>query len=440
MQIRRYTGADLSEVLRRINRELGPNAAIINTRKIHQGGFFGVMGRSAIEVTVAVDYNFRLSEDAPSPYQGMGPVSAPAPFPEDGAGMAPYLGEARGGTAVSRRREPAGGGRPRFASGPGSSPASNLSPAVDRFQPLEDPAITARRELNQMKVAARPPAPSADPGQGLSDDLERVHRVLVRNQVDADISRQILRVFDEQLSLLGEDWTKAQGRFERYLAGMIRAVPGISLAGGRKPVVAMFIGPTGVGKTTTIAKIASYFSLMEHRRVAIVTADTYRLGATDQVRRYGAILGVPVRVVETPEDMEDTLLQLEGCDLVLVDTAGRSPQNKEQILQMKRLVESARPDEIHLVISMTTKYVDVMSIIARFGIVPVHRVILTKFDETKAFGLILNISMKFSMDIAYTTNGQQVPDDLMQADPSVLAKLVLAGTRDSNGRSGFPSS
>jgi flagellar biosynthesis protein FlhF len=138
--------------------------------------------------------------------------------------------------------------------------------------------------------------------------------------------------------------------------------------------------------------------------------------------------------------MEDTLLQLEGCDLVLVDTAGRSPQNKEQILQMKRLVESARPDEIHLVISMTTKYVDVMSIIARFGIVPVHRVILTKFDETKAFGLILNISMKFSMDIAYTTNGQQVPDDLMQADPSVLAKLVLAGTRDSNGRSGFPSS
>ena len=439
MQIRRYSGADLSEVLRRINRELGPNAAIINTRKIHQGGFFGVMGRQAIEVTVAVDYNFRLSEDAPAPYQ-----AAPAQLPDEEAGYAPYPVENRVSAASPRRREPASAARQRFSSGPvfaaGQSSGSALYPSPERFTGIEDPAIIARRELNQMKVAARPAASLSDPGQRLSDELERVHRVLVRNQVDADISRQILRVFDEQLSLLGEDWTKAQGRFERYLAGMIRSAPGISISEGRKPTVVMLIGPTGVGKTTTIAKIASHFSLMEHRRVAIVTADTYRLGATDQIRRYGTILGVPVRVAETPEDMEEILVKLEGCDLVLVDTAGRSPQNKEQILQMKRLVESTRPDEIHLVISMTTKYIDVMSIIARFGIVPVNRVILTKFDETKAFGLILNISMKFSMDIAYTTNGQQVPDDLMRADPNVLAKLVMAGAADSNGRSGFPSS
>jgi len=408
MQIRRYTGPELSEVLRRIQRELGPNAAIINTRKIREGGFLGVLARSAVEVTVAVDYDARPAADAPA---------------------------ARG----AARGEPATG----FEVVTGSGPATLRVPGDRGLPPAgpmprmsgEEAALTARRELEQMRVSPRS-VPSAAPRPAhvpethpsLSDDLERVHRALVRNQVEADLSRQILRVFDEQLSLLGEDWERAQPRFERYLAGLIRTSPGITLREGKKPVVVMFIGPTCVGKSTTIAKIASHYHLLEHRKVAIITADTYRMGATDQMRRYGEILALPVRVVETPEEMEDTLLGFSGYDLVLVDTAGRSPQNKEQILQMKALVEAARPDEIHLVVSMTTKYVDVVSIVSRFGIVPVNRVVLTKFDETRSFGLILNMSMKFSMDIAYITTGQQVPDDLETADGRRLARLVLTGT------------
>lgn len=386
MQIRRYTGSELSEVLRRVQQELGPNAAIINTRKIREGGFLGVLARSAVEVTVAVDYD-------------AGPT----------------------GQAIDRRS-------------PGRAAVAPPPEHAVRM-PGEDAAFTARRELESMRVSPRSvpvaaprPTPAPEQHPSLSEELERVHRALVRNQVEADLSRQILRVFDEQLTLLGEDWGKAQPRFERYLAGLIRVFPGIQLREGKKPVVAMFIGPTGVGKSTTIAKIASHYHLLEHRKVAIITADTYRMGATDQMRRYGEILTLPVRVVETPEEMEETLLGFSGYDLVLVDTAGRSPQNKEQILQMKALVEAARPDEIHLVISMTTKYVDVVSIVSRFGIVPVNRVVLTKFDETRTFGLILNMSMKFSMDIAYISTGQQVPDDLEPADARRLARLVLTGT------------
>lgn len=288
-----------------------------------------------------------------------------------------------------------------------------------------------------MRVNPRGDGRHRDPGSALSDELEQVHRLLVRNQVETDISRQLLRVFDEQLALSGEDWARAKPRFEQCVAGMIRAHPGIQLRDGRKPLIVMFIGPTGVGKTTTIAKIATDFALLQRRRVGIITADTYRMGATDQMRRYGEILDVPVRVIETPEEMERCLHEFTGFDLVLVDTAGRSPRNKEQIMQMKQLVESTHPDEIHLVVSMTTKYVDVVSIISRFGIVPVHRVVLTKLDETRTFGLILNISMKFSMGIAYITTGQQVPDDLELADPQRLARLVLAGATGHNGRSGF---
>jgi flagellar biosynthesis protein FlhF len=274
----------------------------------------------------------------------------------------------------------------------------------------------------------------------MSEDLERVYRILVRNQVEMDIARSLLRIFDEQLSLLGEDWTRAQPRFERFLAGLIRATPGIQLRAGHRPQVAMFIGPTGVGKTTTIAKIASLFSLVEHRKVAIVTADTYRMAATDQMKRYGQILGIPVHVVESAEDMEQTMVKLSGYDLVLVDTAGRSPQHKEHMKQMRDLVEAARPDEIHLVVSLTTKYVDVLQIVARFGIVGVNRVIVTKADETRTYGLILNLSMKFNMEVAYLTNGQQVPDDIEPADQAKLAKLVLAGYGGDNGRPGRPAS
>lgn len=418
MQIRRYTGPDLPEVLDRVHRELGANAAILNTRRITEGGLFGLLGKPGYEVTVAVDYDFRLAEDA-----GNGAHPELPPSPASGGRVGPR--RPSGGTI----RVPEAGGRPPV---PSSRRAAGAFP-----RPPEDPLLAARRELADMRVKPRGAGPASEPGPSLSEDLERVYRQLVRHQVEADTARQLLRVFDDQLALLGEDWTKAQPRFEKYLAGMIRTAPGIQLREGRKPLVAMFIGPTGVGKTTTIAKIATHFSLHEHRRVAIVTADTFRMAATDQIRRYGDILGVPVHVVETPEDMEDVMAKLAGVDLVLVDTAGRSPQNREQILQMRGMVEAAKPDEIHLVISLTTKYVDVMSIIGRFGLVPVNRVILTKVDETKHYGLVLNISMKFSMfSIAYVTTGQAVPDDLEAADPARLAKLVLEGAEAEHGRTG----
>ncbi len=406
MQIRRYTGSELAAVLKEINRELGPNAAILNTRKIRIGGIFGFLGRPAVEVTVAVDYNFKINEDA--------------------------LGRPTPAASLSAATSAEKAGRVLAVPGP-AHPAA--SPAT--LASTEEVRLTAREELNQMRVTPRSGVKGRERLEVLSDELERVYRVMVRNQVEADISRQLLRVFDEQLALLGEDWSRSQPRLERYLAGMIRTIPGIQLREGRKPLMAMFIGPTGSGKTTTIAKIAAHFALMEHRRVGIVTADTYRMGATDQIRRYGEILGIPVRVVETPEEIERCSEQFSGYDLVLIDTAGRSPQNREQIMQMKQLVESAHPDEIHLVVSMTTKYVDVVSIVSRFGIVPVHRLVLTKIDETRTFGLILNISMKFSMEIAYITTGQQVPDDLELADPARLAKLVLSGVWDQDGRPGL---
>ncbi len=404
MQIKRFTGATLPDVLAQIDSELGPNALIIHTRPVSLGGFFGVLGRQGYEVTVAVDYNFRPREDrGGAPAAGRPPAAAqaasrPAPPPVSAAPLAP---------------PPAAGAPPQVS-------AARVREAESR--------MAARRELSEMRV--RPRGAAAEPPHALSAEMERMHRLLVKNQVEEYLSRRLLKTFDEQLTLLGEDWSRAGTRFEQYVGGMIRASGGIKLREGRKPLVVAFVGPTGVGKTTTIAKIAAKFSLMDHRRVAIITSDTYRIAATDQIRRYGEIIGVPVRIVETPDDLQQSLLQFSGLDLVLLDTAGRSPQNREQIIHLKQLMEAARPDEIHLVVSMTTKYIDVLSIVAKFGVVPVNRLILTKFDETRTYGLALNLSVNFSMEIAYVTAGQQVPDDLETADPAKLAKLIVGGVSD----------
>ncbi len=484
MHIRRYTGPTLQEVLQRVHRELGPHVAIIDTRKTQEGGFFGLMGRAVVEVTVGVDWDGADPADAARSGAGRGegraadaegdvgsgagddlagesgprvrlPGGSPAPSP-----VAGRIG--RGAAAVARRAGTArpGAGRGEPAAGPGGwtpGPAWDLPvPADPRAGSTtgagrsarvrggtDDTLIAARRELNDLRVKPRgaPESSAAPAGAPMAEELERMHRVLVRNQVESDIARSILRVFDEQLALLGEDWATAQPRFERYLAGLIRTAPGIKLTGARRPVVAMFIGPTGVGKTTSIAKIASHFALREHRKVALVTADTYRMAATDQLRRFGQILGIPVHVADSAPEMEQVMVKLGGHDLVLVDTAGRSPQHKEHMRQMRELVDAARPDEIHLVMSLTTKYVDVLQIVARFGIVPANRVIWTKADETRSYGIMLNLSMKFMMDVSYLTTGQEVPDDLEAADPVRLAKLVTAGPAgtETNGRSGRPA-
>jgi len=426
MQIKRYTGPNLPAVLATIDRELGPNALIIHTRPVRLGGFFGVLGSQGYEVTVAVDYNFRPREEPASP-QERAAAAGQATYQRDALGM----GQAVHGEAAPPLMPPAAPSRGDLferaqASTPVAPRAPREVPGARRARDDEAVRAAARRELSEMRVRPRG-GMGAEPPSAMGEEMERMHRILVKNQVEDYLSRRLLKTFDEQLALLGEDWTRAGPRFEQYVGGMIRTTGGIRLREGRKPLVAAFVGPTGVGKTTTIAKIASRFALMEHRRVAVITSDTYRIAATDQIRRYGEIIGVPVRVVETPEDLQQMMLSFGGYDLVLLDTAGRSPQNKEQIIHLKQLMEASRPDEIHLVVSMTTKYIDVLSIVAKFGVVPVNRLILTKFDETRTYGLALNLSVNFSMDIAYTTAGQQVPDDLEVADSAKLARMIVGG-------------
>ncbi|MBQ1392751.1 MAG: AAA family ATPase, partial [Lachnospiraceae bacterium] len=190
-----------------------------------------------------------------------------------------------------------------------------------------------------------------------------------------------------------------------------------------------FVGPTGVGKTTTIAKIASDLKLRKKAKIALITSDTYRIAAVEQLRTYANILGVPLKVVYSEEEMKNAKDEFAEYDIVLIDTAGRSHKNIEQTEDMERLL-NAIPEErrkIYLVLSATTKYKDLVKITETYSKITKYNLIFTKLDETCCIGNILNIKMLTGAALSYSTSGQMVPDDIEAINPQKIAKQLLGG-------------
>lgn len=197
----------------------------------------------------------------------------------------------------------------------------------------------------------------------------------------------------------------------------------------KKPRVVFFIGPTGVGKTTTIAKLASRLSLSKRVKVALITSDTYRIAAVEQLHTYAGIMDVPLRVVYSEAELAEAKKDFSDYDLILVDTAGRSHKVKEQRDDIERLINAVPEEEreIYLVLSATTKYRDLVKITEVYSEIADYRLIFTKLDETDTIGNILNIRLLTGAPLAYATFGQNVPDDIGKIDAQAVAKQLLGG-------------
>ncbi len=189
--------------------------------------------------------------------------------------------------------------------------------------------------------------------------------------------------------------------------------------------VMAFVGPTGVGKTTTLAKLAANFALYNDLKIALITIDTFRIGAVAQLKTYGEIIGVDVEAVMTPHELKQAVKKREDCDLVLVDTAGRSIKNLEQINELKMFLNAIRPVDIYLVLNVNTRTRDLLSILNSYKPLEYSKLVFTKIDETDGLGAILNVVHETAMPVAYVTNGQNVPDDIMPGEPERLAKLIM---------------
>jgi flagellar biosynthesis protein FlhF len=193
---------------------------------------------------------------------------------------------------------------------------------------------------------------------------------------------------------------------------------------GETRVVAV-VGPTGVGKTTTVAKLAANFRLRERRRVGLITVDTYRIAAVDQLRTYADIIDLPMEVVATPRELRAALDRLSGQDLILVDTAGRSPRDEVKIQELKSLLGECRADEVHLVLSCVSGGLSLRRTAAQFAALGVTALLLTKLDEANGLGGLLPLLRNSRLPVSYLTHGQNVPEDIETADARKLARIML---------------
>ncbi|NLZ93486.1 MAG: flagellar biosynthesis protein FlhF [Firmicutes bacterium] len=191
--------------------------------------------------------------------------------------------------------------------------------------------------------------------------------------------------------------------------------------------ILVFTGPTGVGKTTTLAKLAAHLALYQKKKVGMITIDTYRIGAVEQLRTYADITGMPIEVAMTPKDMTRALKSLADQDIILVDTAGRSAKNSLQVMELSSFLAQLPQAEIFLVLSATTKTSDLYLIVDKFRQTGYNRLIFTKLDETSNYGAILNAISFTGSPAAYLTTGQSVPDDIEEADAEKIAELILKG-------------
>lgn len=273
------------------------------------------------------------------------------------------------------------------------------------------------KELNEVKemlkelIDDKYKAPKKDRKTGIK-------KVLIERDVSEDVVNAIAREVKKT-----DEYKNGTRLPDSAIVQQIQEI--LQVDNDKQGRVRAFIGPTGVGKTTTIAKIAAMHALNTRKKVGLVTIDTYRIGAVEQLKIYADILGMPFEVINSVDDVKKTMDNLKDCDSIFVDTTGRSIKNVMQLSELKLYLDRIKPDVTYLVVSMTTKYQDLVRILKGFSTMNYNSIILTKLDETSTYGSVLNVAYNAKVPISYITVGQNVPNDIEEADSKKLLDLIL---------------
>ncbi|MFZ4574080.1 MAG: flagellar biosynthesis protein FlhF [Phycisphaerales bacterium] len=423
--LKTYRAPTMAEALVEVKKALGKDAVILHARTFKVGGVLGVGGRQMVEITASD------GADAVGPRLRPGsaqhpPESRPSPHAQS--------------PVYSPQRPPAPV-RPREAAPVEPRPMAQRVPATHApFAPAHSEAADdLRAELASIKALVgqvlRSSRPTESTGAvlsrgGLPEPLMDLLLQLQRSGMPVELAEFCISRVREELRSPAPDPAALREVTLRALSGMLPVVGGaakLNVQADGRPLTIAFVGPTGVGKTTTIAKLAATYKLRMNRRVAMITADTYRIAAVDQLRTYANIIGLPVKVAMTPEELAEAARSFAGYDVLLIDTAGRSPNDTARIEELRRVVEAAAPHETHLVVSAAIAEAVTLTTIERFRAVSPDRMIITKLDEAVGYGALVSIARAAGLPISHVTTGQEVPDDFETADARRLASLVLDG-------------
>ncbi|QSF42922.1 flagellar biosynthesis protein FlhF [Paenibacillus tianjinensis] len=460
MRVKRYVVDTMPDAMHSIRSELGSDAVILSTKEIKIGGFMGMFQKKKIEVVAAVEETRKPAVPSntttappvniprsavPQAYQKAASASqmplkerAAESFAEIAAALTEAQ-EGRGAVAVlpplDQDEEPTGLTEIKPADTRPAAPlkeeSASLSALYDKLNTdLEQPVpgmleSDVLREIRDMKHWMERIARFSSSGVELPEILDEFKRRLIEQDTDAVlIDEWIGNVFD-RWNDEGRTWTSEH--FDEMLKEQVNGFLAGRISTGIAPDtrIVYIAGPTGVGKTTTIAKLAAEQLFKQGRKVGLITSDTYRISAVEQLRTYAAILNIPLEVVQSPGDLQRALFRLESCDLVLMDTAGRNYRNEMLVAELQSLLAKELKSETFLVLSMTSKSRDMKMIVEHFGRYQLDKVIFTKLDETGSYGPLFNVLNDFPLKLSYMTNGQNVPDDLLMATKEQLSGVLL---------------
>lgn len=373
MRIKKFVANSMPEAMKQIKEELGNDAIILNSKEIKTPGFFGLFARKKIEVTAMLDNEIRTPTE---------PRRKKVDQP------------------VEKRNAPP------------------LIPTKDN--------LDEKRILDEIKhLQSILTKSSASSQMDFPPMLQDVYEYLVNQEVENTIASNIVQSILDENKETALDRETIQQLLEVKIREHLTKASYIDIEEQSK--VIQFVGPTGVGKTTTIAKVAAKSMLNKKQTVAFITADTYRIAAIEQLKTYATILNVPIEVVYSKEDYERALQKFSDYDLIFVDTAGRNYREDRYIHELNEFISTpAFNTQTFLVLSLTAKASDLKDIYQQFKQLQIEQVIFTKADETESYGSILNLIVQENIGVAYVTNGQNVPDDLIDPNEEVMTDLLLS--------------
>lgn len=377
MKVKKYIASSMTEAMKYIREELGYDAVILSSKPIYTGGFLGLFRKRNIEVIAAID---------PKP---------------DSSQMIMKQKE---------RKVPP-------------------TPSIEPIEPIKnehsEPSNHLLKEIADLKGMIEGLSSTVQQDIQYPELIENAYSFLIDQEIDAQVRSQIME------PVLAK-WRAAQHEVEKEeIVEWMKAsfLDSLEWIDKKEQVFQKkyinIVGPTGVGKTTTLAKMAAETMLKHRKKVAFITTDTYRIAAIDQLKTYAKILNVPIEVAYNLEDFKQAADRFSHYDTVFIDTAGRNFRNEQYVKDLNNIIDFSKELDTYLVLSLTSKAKDMEKIYSQFSSIPIKQVIFTKADETASYGAMLNFIQNHKLPPLYITTGQNVPDDIEKATPSNIVKTVF---------------
>ena len=387
MLVKRYHASDMQQAMDTVIRELGSDAVILNSRKVRLKGLKNLFKKPVYEVMVAYDpANIPSARKRTSSRERLAANRA-----QDAQDFLPVSGS---GNVVSNEQ------------------LDRLDKRIDTIDEMLNSFV------DKFSFVKR------DITYDYPEEVQELLQKMIENQVREELAHSLAK--ETELMLRRQPDTNADEILEHLMLEQLgRPEPILHKKFTQK--VIMVIGPTGVGKTTTIVKLAADFAVNQKKKVGLINTDTYRIGAQEQLQTYADILGIPLHVVYQTDELQKAMESMSDRDVIFVDTAGKRPgdeQHREDILNIIRVL---KPEDILLCLAATTGFASIKEMVDTYGFVDEYRLLITKLDETKYRGTLLNISWYTQKPLAYATTGQNVPDDIEVVDVSSIAKGIIRG-------------